>query len=122
MLILAAVGVNYGKKAIKKARLEDIKTDMLSIKSRAKIVADEYNYEDIDELKGVLVEDQELLNKLGIEEGYMWNRETLDEQKCNTIEENKYVVKYDLDNPSDSEVYYIEGYEGAYSLTDLQEK
>ena len=41
MMILAGVAINYGKGTLVKARLEDIKTDMLSIKSRAKIVVDE---------------------------------------------------------------------------------
>ena len=93
-----------------------------SIKTRAKIIADEKNFGDIEELKGTIVEDQTILSKLNIEEGYLWDRSTLDEQGLTTIEGDKYVVKYDLDNPNDIEVYYLEGYDGAYSLTALQEK
>ena len=122
MTILVGVGLHFGTGAIKKAKLEDIKTDMISIKTRAKIIADEYNFGDIDALKGVEVEDPAVLTKLNIEEGFLWDRVTLDEQGLTTIEENKYVVKYDLDNPNNIEVYYLEGYDGAYSLTDLQEK
>ena len=122
MVILFVIGINYGKDAIRKAELEDIKTDMLSIKSRAKIIVDEYNYEDIDDLKGVEIEDQELLSKLEIEEGYIWDRETLDEEGLNAIDANKYAVSYNLDDPNDTEVYYIDGYDGAYSLTAIQEK
>ena len=122
MSILVGVGVHFGSDAIKKAKLEDIKTDMISIKTRAKIIADEKNFGDIEELKGTIVEDQTILSKLNIEEGYLWDRSTLDEQGLTTIEGDKYVVKYDLDNPNDIEVYYLEGYDGAYSLTALQEK
>lgn len=114
--------MHFGLDAVRKATLEDIKTNMISIKTKAKIIVDEYNYGDIESLKGVAVEDASLLQKLGIEEGYTWDRGTLDEQGLSTIEENKYVVKYDLDNPNDSEVYYIDGFDGAYSLTDLQDK
>ena len=81
-----------------------------------------YNYEDIEELKGTLIDEEEVLTKLNIEEGYLWDRETLDEQGLTKIEANKYVVKYDLDNPGNCEIYYLDGYEGLYSLTDLQEK
>ena len=58
MVILVGVAINYGSGTLVKAKLEDIKTDMLSIKSRAKIVVDEYNYKDIEELEGVLIEGQ----------------------------------------------------------------
>ncbi len=122
MLILLGVGVNYGVDSIKKAKLEDIKTDMISIKTKAKIIVDEYNFKDIDELKGVEIEDAALLHKLGIEEGYIWDKETLEEQGLSTIEEDKYVVKYDTNNSSNCEVYYKDGIDGAYSLTQLQEK
>ena len=122
LAVLVVAAIHYGTKAIDKEKLEDIKTDMISIKTRAKIVADEYNYKDIEELKGTLIEDQDTLTKLNIEEGYLWDRETLDDQGFLTIEANKYVVKYDLDNPNNCEVYYLDGYNGAYSLSDLQEK
>ncbi len=122
MIVLVGVALHFGSGALDKAKLEDIKTDMISIKTRAKIIADEKNFGDIDELKGVSIQDQAVLTKLNIEEGYLWDRATLDEQGLTTIEANKYVVEYDLDNPSNSEVYFIDGYEGAYSLTALQDK
>ena len=77
---------------------------------------------DIESLKGVLIEDQSLLQKLNIETGYIWDQATLNDQGLNTIEGNKYAVKYDLENPNNTEVYFIEGFEGVYSLTALQEK
>ena len=58
MLILAGVGIHYGTGAINKAKLEDIKTDMISIKTKAKIIADEYNFEeDVEDKKGTEVTD-----------------------------------------------------------------
>ena len=48
MLILVGVGIDFGTDAINKARLEDIKTDMISIKTRAKIITEQYNFKDIE--------------------------------------------------------------------------
>ena len=50
MLILAGVGMHFGSDALDKAKLEDIKTNMISIKTKAKIVAEQYNFKDIDNL------------------------------------------------------------------------
>ena len=122
LAVLIGVAIHFGRGAIDKAKVEDIKTDMISIKTRAKIVADEYNYKDIEELKGNLVEDEAILSKLNIEKGYIWDRDTLNDQGLQTIEANKYIVTYDLNNPNNCEVYFVDGYEGSYSLTDLQDK
>ena len=40
MLILLSVGVKFGTDAIQQTKIEDIKTNMLSIKARAKIIVD----------------------------------------------------------------------------------
>lgn len=125
MLILLGVGVHFGGDAIKKAKLEDIKTDMISIKTRAKIIADEHNYNDDETLPGDLVTDPQILNKLQIDaekEVYKWDRNTLDDQGLSKVEADEYIVYYDLDNPNNCEVYYKDGFDGAYSLTQLEEK
>ena len=120
MLILVSVGISLGRKAINTAKLEDIKTEMLSIKARAKIIVDEYNYEDIEELPGVEATEQELTN-LGLDGDnyYVWDKETLEEQGLNKIDENAYMIHYNLDDPNDCEIYYLEGFEGKHSLTEL---
>ncbi len=123
MIILIGVAVNFGREAINKSKLEDIITDMISIKTRAKIIADEHNYNEEDNFPGVPVEDLQLLNKLNIEEGkdlYKWNQTTLDNQGLGKIKADTYLVYYDTDNPNDCEVYYPKGVNGKYSLTDLQ--
>ena len=121
MLIIVSVGITFGKKAINRAQLEDIKTEMLSIKARAKIIVDEYNYEDIEELAGVPSTAEELttLGVTGDDYFYTWDKYTLQEQGLNKIDENAYIVHYDLDNPSDCEIYYLEGINGKHSLTQL---
>ena len=116
--------MHFGTSAIDRAKLEDIKTEMLSIKARAKIIADEKNYGDIEELKGNTTSQADLnkINQTDDEYYYTWDQATLEEQGLANIDGNKYIVHYDLDNPNNSEVYLIEGYEGSYSLTDLQER
>ena len=65
MLILAGVGIYFGNDAIDKAKLEDIRTDMISIKTKAKIVAEQYNFKDIESLIGTIVSNEEI-QKLGL--------------------------------------------------------
>ena len=122
MLILVVVGVKFGGDAVKKAGLEDIKTDMLTIKTKAKIVAEQYNFKDIDNLVGTQITDEEA-GKLGLTNSdkiLKWSSSDLTSQNLTTIEGDIYVVSYDLDNPNNCEIYYLEGYEGMYSLTQLQ--
>ena len=122
MLILVGVGVHFGTDAIDRAKLEDIKTDMLSIKAKAKIIADHYNFKDIDNLVGNPITDEEA-QKLGVTNSNQickWSRTDLDNQGLSTIEGNVYIVYYDLENPNNCEIYYLNGYHEKYSLTDLQ--
>lgn len=122
MLILVGVAINYGTDSINKANLEDIKTDMISIKTRAKIVAEQYNFKDIENLVGSVITDEEAqkIGQQNSEQLRKWNSSDLSAQGLSTIEGDKYIVKYDLENPSSSEVYYLEGYENMHSLTQLQ--
>ncbi|MBQ3145272.1 MAG: hypothetical protein IJB90_01630 [Clostridia bacterium] len=131
MLILVGVGIDYGSDSINKAKLEDIKTDMISIKTRAKIVVEQYNFKDIDALVGSEITDAEkdILNideKIeGLEEDeyeiLKWSSQDLAGQNLSAIEEEKYVVLYNLKDPNECEVYYLDGYEGNYSLSELQD-
>ena len=122
MLILIGVGVEFGGDAIDKAKLEDIRTDMISIKTKAKIVAEQYNFKDIDSLVGTTITDDEA-NKLGIvnsDKTFKWSENDLRNQNLSKIKGDTYIVQYDLENPNNCEVYYLEGYEGQYSLSQLQ--
>ena len=123
MMILVGVTVHFSTDAIEKANLEDIKTDMISIKTRAKIVAEQYNFKDIENLVGSTITDEEA-QKLGepnSDKILKWSSDDLAAQNLGTIEGDTYVVKYDLENPNNCEVYYLEGYENMHSLTQLQE-
>jgi len=127
MMILVGVTVHFSTDAINKANLEDIKTDMISIKTRAKIVAEQYNFKDIENLVGSQITAEEAV-KLNLTEQWesnsdkilKWSSSDLSSQNLGAIEGDIYVVSYDLENPNNCEVFYLEGYEGMHSLTQLQ--
>lgn len=125
MLILVGVGVEFGGNALKKAKLEDIKTDMISIKTKAKIIAEQYNFKDIETLVGSTLTNEEVqkISATDKEPNQLlkWGKQDLENQGLNTIEADVYVVYYDLENPNNCEVYCLKGYEGKYSLSELQD-
>ena len=126
MLILVGVTVKVGTKEISKAKLEDIKTEMISIKTRAKIVKDKYDFKDIDNLVGTKLSEAPDYNAEAIdipdaskENCYIWTQEDLNSQELSSIKVDKdkfYVVYYG----DDIEIYYSKGVDGKYSLTELQ--
>ena len=126
MLILVGVTVKVGTKEISKAKLEDIKTEMISIKTRAEIVKDKYDFKDIDNLVGTKLSGATDYNTEAIvipdeskENCYIWTQEDLNSQELSSIKVDKdkfYVVYYG----DDIEIYYSKGVDGKYSLTDLQ--
>ena len=122
MLIVAGVGMNFGTRAIDKARLEDIKTDMLSIKTKALVIAEKYKFKDIENLVGTPITDEEAA-KLGIEKNdniRKWSSADLSNQGLSTIDGDVYIVNYNVDGNNTCEIYYLNGYQGKYSLTELQ--
>lgn len=125
MLILAGVGMHFGSGALDKAKLEDIKTDMISIKTKAKIITEQYNFKDREDLVGSKASDEEI-QKLGLTEKEKnqirkLSSEDLSNQGLSSIEGDVYVVYYDKSNPNNCEVYYLNGYQGKYSLSELQD-
>lgn len=148
MLVLAGVSVYYASDAIQKGKLEDIKTNMISIKTKAKIVAEEYNFKDIENLVGVKLDEngeQEGLQaetykipdelkrkfeeknengeaKFDITRLYIWTNEDLEAQSLGAIDidnEKFYIVYYNLENTNECEIYYSKGFEGKYNLSEL---
>ena len=123
MLILAGAGIHFGREAVNKAKLEDIKTDMISIKTKATIIAEHYNFEDIENLVGNPITEEEA-NKLGIENNdniRKWSSSDLNNQGLSTIEGDTYIVSYNLEDTNSCEIYYLNGYQGKYSLTEMQD-
>lgn len=102
---------------------------MISIKTRAKIVKDQFNFKDISSLVGTKFTDDTKYEKTNLNPAipeeqknncYIWTQEDLNNQGLASInsDESKFYVVYYGDN--NTEVYYSIGVDGKYSLTDLQ--
>ena len=142
LLIIAGIGINYGRDTIEKAHLEELETNMLLIEAKAKGLVEEANtkiglpsasdYAD----KQTSVRQELYINTAGmvkvdtppsgIPQGdnlYEVTKETLSYWGLGDIklEENeKYIVQLDDENAEVEEVYNTIGYNGKYSLTDIE--
>lgn len=123
---------------------------MLSIKTKVMIIADKYNFKDIESLIGIqLDEDQtqegiqqntykiseQLKNllesksedgtpKFDITKLYIWSQEDLNNQGLGAIKVNTnrfYIIYYNLEDTNSCEIYSSEGYNSKYSLTELKD-
>ena len=108
MLILLGVAIHFGSDAVNRAKLEDIKTDMSSIKTKAIIIAGQYNFKEIDSLVGTPITPEEA-QKVGIEgenidKACKWSSNDLTNQGLSTIEGDVYIVQYNLDDAKNCEV------------------
>ena len=87
MIILATIVVDFSTKAIDKAKLEDIKTNMLLIQGKSQTIYEKYSFKEIEELTGILYSEQNtyvisdgLLDHLKVEDDiYIWGEEALNE-------------------------------------------
>jgi len=125
MLILVGVSIKIGTDVISRSQLEDIKTNMLAIQGKARIIKEKNDFGEED-LKGIsLSEDSSYIvdeNILPADKSgcYIWGEEILEEEGLSSIEttsEKFYIVDYN----NDCEVYYSLGVKGKYSLTDLKD-
>ena len=98
MLILVGVTVKIGTNSIDESEKQDIITNMISIKTKAKIVKDKYNFKDIENLVGTpLIEDTEHTTTdvkveipgEKINKCYIWTQEDLNDQGLASISSNK---------------------------------
>ena len=144
LLILAGIGINYGRDTIKKAQLEELRTNMLLIEAKAKGLVEEANFQLGPELQkqseiGTIRENiyvaENKLQKLsdsgitvssGIPTGdnvYVFTQETADLWALKDVyteleEDENYIISFDETNAT-VEIYNTLGYGGYYSLTDI---
>ena len=143
LLIIAGISISVGGNMIKKAKLEGIKTNMLLIQAKAKQYVEEANFkmgnnpnddkknsvrQEIYVEKAKLdVATNEIKNKINVTGDNLYvltkadNKDTYSEWGLNKIEldnEEVYVVGFDENNLT-VEVYNTLGYNGKYSLTDI---
>ena len=141
LLIIAGIGINYGRDTIQKAHLEELETNMLLIKAKAKGLVEEANTKiglptasDYAE-KQTSVRQELYIGTAGMvkvdtapsgipqaDNLYEVTKNTLSNWGLDDIklEENeKYIVKLD-DVGTEVEVYNTIGYDGKYSLTEIE--
>lgn len=153
LFILSGIAIYSGKDTIRRANLEELKTNMLLIQTKAREFVENASFDlGIDpqnateemranaqnelngEDKGTLVEEgdpieSELLS-IGISQNdidngnvYKLTTQNLENMGVKDVESNDtdgwYVIVYDITNTT-AEIYNTIGYEGKYSLTDLE--
>ncbi len=144
IIVVAIVGIKYGKKMINDNQLQDLRTDMLLIQADTKKSLEEVSFQTVnldknkeedlakinevkqENLKGVPVQGTEIEKSIpeGItvdENCYYLDEKILKDMGVKESDSEKYgnyIVKYDFENIK-VEVINTKGYEGQYTLTDL---
>ena len=149
LLIIAGIAIYNGKETIQRANLEALRTNMLLIEAKAKGLVEEANFQLGPNFKNESQENQETKlaevrqniyageNKLGnstsisgVPSGvptgdnvYVFTSETaalwgLDNVYGEPESEGHYLIAFDEENAS-VEIYNTLGYQGRYSLTDI---
>ena len=128
MAILVTVSIRVGTDAIDKSKQEDIKSNMLLIQGKSKIIKDKHTYDEansglvgtpIGEATSYVIS-SELQNKINSNanaQAYVFNAEDLSNNGLGNIKISStefYVVDYDT-----CEVYYSLGIDGKYSLSEM---
>lgn len=147
LLIIAGIAVYSGTETIKKAKLEELKTNMLLIQAKAKEYVENANFKlgtKIDEaqeeernnriskakeeLKGNEIQKSDIDITIGNKEGnyiyyYKLTEDQLKEMGLpdvkSSTQNGEYIVEYDIEK-AQAEIYNTEGYEEKYSLTDIE--
>ena len=113
LLILAGIGINTGISSMEKVKLEELKTNMLLIEAKARECVEEANFRmgattDETVVESVRKEIYEVNNKL---------------EKANSTnvpKDEKYLVRFNEKEIKVEEVYNTKGYDGKYSLTEIE--
>lgn len=139
LLIIASITVYTGKEVIKKAQLEELRTNMLMIQAKAKEYVELANFkiginptaEKKAEVRQEIYEGEAKLQKAEgttvpvsitiTEDMYKVTEETLKQwglEKLETNERNTYLINFD-DTNATVEIYNTKGINGKYSLTEI---
>lgn len=126
MAILVSVSIKVGTNAIDKSREEDIKSHMLLIQGKSKIIKDKHTYDPgnsslvgtpTNETSEYIIS-SELQSQINSEKAYIFTHDDLVNNGLVNIKISNtefYIVDYET-----CEVYYSLGINGKYSLTDIQ--
>lgn len=138
LLIIASIGVYSGKETIKKAQLEEMRTNMLLIQAKSKEYVEEANFKigkstdaaKIAEIRANVYENEAKLepassisatSAIPVSECYLVTSEAMKEWGLDNVKlKNKeyYLIKFD-DTNATVEIYNTLGCDGKYSLTEI---
>ncbi len=139
LLIIAGISINAGKEALKMAKLEALKTNMLLIQAKGREYVEDVAFKmgkDPDEAKmeevrqKVYIEEaklekaQEIPANFGITntEGCYWLTQEAQESwalnKIQLAKDERYLIQF-KETDQTVEIYNTLGYKGSYSLTDI---
>ncbi len=140
LTVIASIAIYSGSDTIKKAKLEEIKTNMLLIEAKAREYVEDANFKmgiNPDDAKknqvrnDIYVNEAKLtktssvpsnINVKDINNCYDVTNDTLNSwglDKIEVEENEKYIIEFDEQNAS-VEIYNTLGYDGKYSLTDIE--
>lgn len=144
MIIIAGIAIYSGKESIRNAKLEALKTNMLLIKAKAKEYVEEVSFRIgvttginesevenrrnqarteiyINEAKLEKLTDTSQIPGVTSQNTYKVGHEALKNMGLEKIEDKKseYWITFDEENCK-VEIYNTQGYNGKYSLTDLE--
>lgn len=125
--LLIIFAIHFLENMVTKESQKDIKTEMLQVQAKAKLVLENHHVNEANGLKGEKIEEESLLESFGVEKGetyYKWTKDTLQEVGMKEMvlkQEDYYLVNYDTE-----EVIYSAGYqtkEGKtyYKLSEIKE-
>lgn len=126
LALVIVFATNYVQKEAKQRNSEDIKTEMLQVQAKAKVVLEKYHVDKNNGLKGEKMEDislESLYNITNIGDYYKWDTDILNEVGfIETVlkEGDYYLVNYELE-----EVIYSLGYKAEdgntyYKLSEIK--
>ena len=140
LTVIASIAIYSGSGTIKKAKLEEIKTNMLLIEAKAREYVEDANFKmgiNPDDAKknqvrnDIYVNEAKLtktssvpsnINVKDINNCYDVTNDTLNSwglDKIEVEENERYIIEFDEQNAS-VEIYNTLGYDGKYSSTDIE--
>lgn len=146
IIILAGITINVGTKTIQKAKLENLKTNMLLLQGKLKTYVEDAKFQSVTSIDNYKYEEGEDESKFGtkVEENttigdkakkagitdftdcYYFTNDQLENMGLKDIQESEgdYIVKYDINNIS-VDIYYTLGYTHTdgktyYKITDIE--
>ncbi len=141
LLIIAGISIYNGKETIQRAKLEELKTNMLFIQAKAKEYVEEANFR-----IGIVSEEEREEKTTAVREEIYGGQElklaedippigVMDKNACYQLttqtkqkwgleklkKEEDYIIEFNEIDAS-VQIYYLPGYNGKYSLSDIEQE